>query len=417
MAQHVETVDRQTGEVTEFEVTETQSLAVALSRAEVDQQITTARAYPRASRKGGIRSIVNSINDLACLSEAAAAECVYALPRGGKPIRGPSVRLAEIVASQYGNARIGARVVHVDKFEKYVEAEGIFHDLETNVATTSRVRRRIVDKNGKLYNDDMILVTGNAAASIAKRNAIFGGVPKAIWDQAYKAADAVIAGDIKTLAVRRDEALKMFAVWGIKPEQIFASLEVEGLDDVGLDELATLRAIAKAIKDGEQKVEDYFPALSNGDAAVSAAKGTAAKMADLASGGSKPEGQQANDKPATDKGGKKSTKQKEGANAQDGAQQSNEAQGQDQGEAAGGSGAEGGATGGENVAGNDGTAAAERSGDGAHVEVNDEMIEAAFKRGEQAKADGVGRKAVPTEYRAEGAEALHDAWVRGWTGE
>src|SRR5487761_2139159 len=120
-------------------------MAVSLARAEIDQQITTAHAFPRS-----VTRVVKNITSLATMDDDAAAECVYALPRGGKPIKGPSIRLAEIVAGQWGNCRVGARVVHVDRIEKFVEAEGIFHDLETNTATTSRVRRRISDKNGRI---------------------------------------------------------------------------------------------------------------------------------------------------------------------------------------------------------------------------------------------------------------------------
>ncbi len=230
-----------------------QSLAVSLARAEVDQQIATARAMPRSIDKA-----VKNIMTLSTLDEESAAECVYALPRGGKPIKGPSVRLAEIIASQWGNCRVGARVVHVDRIEKYVEAEGVFHDLETNTATTARVRRRISDKNGRLLNDDMIVVTGNAACSIAKRNAILGAVPKAVWRKAYTAVERVIAGDIKTLAERRTTAMKAFAAFGVKPEQVFAALDVAGMDDISLDHITTLIGMHSALKSGEETVETMF---------------------------------------------------------------------------------------------------------------------------------------------------------------
>ena len=151
------------------------SLAVQMAVAEVDQQIATAHAYPRS-----IDKVMKNILTLATLDEETAKECIYALPRANKIIPGPSIRLAEIMLSQWQNARVGTRVTHVDRFEKYVEAEGIFHDLETNVATTARVRRRISDKRGRLYDDDMIMVTSNAAAAIAKRNAILAGVPKGV---------------------------------------------------------------------------------------------------------------------------------------------------------------------------------------------------------------------------------------------
>lgn len=231
-----------------------QSLAVSIAMAEVDQQITTAHAYPRS-----VDQAVKNILTLATLDEETAAECVYALPRGGKPIKGPSIRLAEIIQSQWGNNRVGTRVVHVDRIEKYIEAEGVFHDLETNAATTARVRRRISDKYGKLLTDDMIIVTGNAAASIAKRNAILGGVPKAVWRKAYATVEKVIAGDVKTLVDRRAEAMKAFAAFGVTPERIFAVLEIRGMDDITLDHMPTLIGMHSALKSGEATVEEMFP--------------------------------------------------------------------------------------------------------------------------------------------------------------
>jgi hypothetical protein len=233
----------------------TQSLAVSLAIAEVDQQVTTAHAYPRS-----IEVAMKHIMSLATLDGETAQECVYALPRAGKAIKGPSIRLAEVIQGQWGNNRVGTRIVHVDRIEKYVEAEGVFHDLETNSATTARVRRRISDSKGRLFNDDMIIVTGNAASAIAKRNAILAGVPKAVWRRAYAAVEQVLVGDVKTLVERRGEAMKAFAAFGIKPEQLFAALEVEGLDDIGLDHMSSLIGMHSALKSGEATVEEMFPA-------------------------------------------------------------------------------------------------------------------------------------------------------------
>lgn len=232
------------------------SMVQHLAKAEIDLQIATAHAYPRSLSK-----INKNVLSLVTLSTSAAEKCTYALPRGGKPITGPSIRLAEIVASQWGNSRIGARVVHVDRKEMYVEAEGIFHDLETNTATTARVRRRISDRNGRLFNDDMILVTGNAACSIAKRNAILGGVPEAIWGEAYDAALRTVRGDMKTLPERRDETFKAMAAFGLSPDQLYAILGVAGEKDFGLDQIGTLRSTYAALKNGETTVEELLKTI------------------------------------------------------------------------------------------------------------------------------------------------------------
>ncbi len=337
-------------------------LAVQIARVELDQAISTAKAYPRS-----LTRVRDNIDALVMLDDETAAECVYALPRGGKPIKGPSVRFAEIVASQFGNCKVGSRVVDVNRFEKYIEAEGVFIDLEAGMTRTARTRRRISDKHGKLFNDDMIVVTGNAACSIALREAILKGVPKALWRRAYEAAEAVISGDVKTLSQRRGDAIKAFATFGVTPEQVFAALEVEGLDDIGLDEIGTLTAMFRAIKAGEQAVEDFFPAKVDPAKAKEAAKGTAAKLADIAATG----------------------KQKEAAP---------EAKA---GEPAGSA--------------KDTTSHAPSSEDQqetAKSTTADADLDAAKARGAEARKKGMPRKAVPGEYRED--ERLSGAWLAGY---
>ena len=225
----------------------------AIVKAELDTQIMTARANPRH-----IARVSDNIMSLATLDEMTAAECIYAMPRAGKPIRGPSIRMAEIIYSQWGNCRVDARVIQIDRVNKMVVAEGTFHDLETNAATRQVVQRRISGKNGRLYNDDMIVVTGNAACSIARRNAILAGVPKAVWRKAYESVEKVIAGDVKTLATRRDAAIKAFGTYGVKPEQIFAVLDRESVDEITLDDLLTLQSMFAGLKSGESTVEELF---------------------------------------------------------------------------------------------------------------------------------------------------------------
>jgi len=231
----------------------TASMAVQLQKAEIDQLVSTAHAFPRS-----LKRVQSSILSMATLDEESAEECIYALPRGGKPIRGPSIRFAEILKQSYGNCRAAARVVHVDKTEGYVEAEGVFHDLETNSASTARVRRRITDKGGRVFKDDMIIVTGNAACSIAMRNAILAGVPKPLWRKAYDMVQATITGDITTLSENREKAFKALAAFGVKPDQVFMSLGIQGEEDVTVDHIATLRGMYSALKNGEATVEEMF---------------------------------------------------------------------------------------------------------------------------------------------------------------
>lgn len=362
-------------------------LAVQLAQVELNQAVTTAHAFPRSMQRAR-----DNITALVMLDEETAAECIYALPRGGKPIKGPSVRFAEIIASQYGNCHVGSRVIEVNKFEKYVEAEGVFHDLETGMKRTARTRRRIVDKGGRLFNDDMILVTSNAACSIALREAILKGVPKALWRAAYDAADAVICGDVKTLSVRRADALKAFAAFGVTPDQIFASLDVEGVDEITPDHIGTLTAMFKAIKSGEMEVEEYFPAKADAKTGVTAAKGTAAKLSEIAAAKGKA-------KPEADKEAQKEEdhRKAESNRADDAARQKM----QDE---------------------RDAKAKADSDEDGAQGDQGDdqaaqadadaeEAMAAAYQRGRKAHGRGMKSDAIPSDLKG---EDLRSSWVEGW---
>lgn len=228
-----------------------ESMVAMISRAEIDQQIATAKRYPRS-----IKRFVDEATAMVTLNESIAQQCIYALPRDGKVVEGASARFGEIVASAWGNCRAGARVVN-DSGE-FVTAQGVFHDLERNVAITYEVQRRITNKQGRRFSADMIGVTANAACSIALRNAILKGVPKAFWETLYQKARAVVAGDIKTLANKRAEAIKQFQIYGVTEAQILSKLGRDGVADIAVDDLVVLFGLLTAIRDGDTTPEQAF---------------------------------------------------------------------------------------------------------------------------------------------------------------
>ncbi|HFF6004425.1 hypothetical protein [Stenotrophomonas maltophilia] len=240
-------------QVQEGQLVPEEGMAAMINRSEIEQQISTARRFPRSLKKFRDEAI-----QMVTLSQSIAEQCVYALPRDGKTIEGPSARFAEVIASAWGNNRAGARVID-DKGE-FIIAQGVFHDLERNVAITYEVQRRIVDRQGRRFKPDMIGVTANAACSIALRNAVLKGVPKAFWEDMYVEARKVIMGDIKTLANRRADALAHFQRFGVTAEQVCAKLGVAGVEDIGLEHLVLLRGIVTAIKEGDTTPEDAFAA-------------------------------------------------------------------------------------------------------------------------------------------------------------
>ena len=250
-------------EVLPVEAQEVQVVQVdAVERANVDSQVATAKRYPRNIK----RSIDNSIV-MATMDSETAQSCGYALPRGGKPITGPSVHLAKIVVSNWGNMRTEAKVVQIT--DKQIISRGTCWDLEANVASAFEVRRSIVDSKGKRYSDDMITVTGNAANSIAYRNAVFSVVPKAVVDKVYKAAQRFITGDLsdeEKLIKRRTDAINHFnEEWGITEAEVIRLCGKQTVNQIRANEIALLLGMAQSLKDGDTTVEDLMKPFRGGE--------------------------------------------------------------------------------------------------------------------------------------------------------
>lgn len=264
-------------EVLQVEAPNPAQLVQSLDRAEranIDIQVSTAKQYPRS-----ISRCANNAVAIATMDKDTAQSCGYALPRGGKPITGPSVHLAKIIAQQYGNLRAEAKVVEIT--DKQVVSRGTAWDLENNYAVSFEVRRSIIGRNGNRFSDDMITVTGNAANSIAYRNAIFGIVPKSITDKAYKAAQHLITGDLsdeEKLIKRRDGAVKHFIdTYGITEEEVIKLCGKHTVNQIQADEIALLLGFAQSLKDGDTTVDELMAPFRKGKAK---AKGASAKSFD-----------------------------------------------------------------------------------------------------------------------------------------
>lgn len=255
-----------------------------IERANVDSQIATAKQYPRDLR----RAINNSIA-MATLDVPTAQSCGYALPRGGKPITGPSVHLAKLIVSNYGNIRTEAKVVQIT--DKQVISRGTCWDLENNVASAFEVRRSIVGRTGQRFSDDMITVTGNAANSIAYRNAVFSVIPRAITDKVYQAAQHCITGDLSDedkIIARRKKCIDYFKdEFGITEQEVVMLCGKKTVNQIKANEIALLLGITQSLTDGDTTVDELMKPYRKEEtknaitaAAAEAAKNAAAKKED-----------------------------------------------------------------------------------------------------------------------------------------
>jgi len=223
-------------------------------RANIDGQVSTAKAYPRDMAK----SVSNAVF-IATMDKETASSCTYSVPRAGKAITGPSIHMARIIAQCWGNMRVEAKVVDIT--DKHVISQAVCWDLENNVAVKIEVRRSIMTKNGRM-SDDMITVTGNAANSIAYRNAVYNVVPKSVIDKVYNSAMEVLTGDIsdetKLIKKRKQVIAGLEKAYGVSEEEILKAVGKSKLEHIGSEEIIVLIGIGTAIKEGDTTVDEAF---------------------------------------------------------------------------------------------------------------------------------------------------------------
>ena len=227
-----------------------------LNSSEIDIQIKTAKQYPRSIAKFRQEALTMAIMD-----PETAASCFYKLKRKNadgsiKFIEGESVRLAEICAVSWGNLRYGARII--EENDRAVTAQGFFFDVEKNVGGTIEVSRRVCDKNGKKYSEDMVAVTKNAACAIAIRNAIFKAIPKVYVKSIYEQAKKTAIGDARTTAQRRQQMVEAFRKMDVSVEEILSYCDKPSLEDIGLSEIEDLIGVYTAIKDNDTTIDEAF---------------------------------------------------------------------------------------------------------------------------------------------------------------
>ena len=200
------------------------------------------------------------------MDKETAEDCFYVLRRKGSNgqdsvIEGLSVRMAEIIAGCWGNIRVQTRIVGNDG--KMITAQAICHDLETNFAVSKEVKRRITDRNGRTFSEDMQVVTGNAAASIAFRNAVLAVIPKAVTKKVINEVKQVALGQAIDLETARTNCLQNFAKAGVTEDMLLQYLGINSVADIDKEAIFELRATWNAIKEGTTTVQESFiaPAL------------------------------------------------------------------------------------------------------------------------------------------------------------
>lgn len=222
---------------------------------EVKGAIFLAKQFPRNIFQAEQR-ILDS-----CKRSSLAEVAMYQYPRGGTKVSGPSIRLAEVLAQNWGNLSFGVKELEQREGESIAMAYA--WDLETNVRQekvfTVKHSRQAKGSLQKLTDprDIYELVASSGARRV--RACVLGIIPGDIVDKAVAECEQTLKGNNKgPLKDRIANALKAFKEqYRVTQEMVEAKFGYNAESFTEYDYLELIK-IFNSVKDGMSKVEDWF---------------------------------------------------------------------------------------------------------------------------------------------------------------
>jgi len=222
---------------------------------EVQAAMTIAKRFPRDPT-----AAIERIRQ-ACKRTGLAEQAVYQYPRGGKKVEGPSIRLAEAMAQNWGNLDFG--IIELEQRDGESDVMAYCWDLETNTRQTKvfTVKHERHKKDGEISSltdprDIYEMVANQGARRV--RACILGVIPGDIQDKALAQCRETLAGDSKEpIADRVQRMVAAFAEFGVTIAMLERRLgyKLSACDEHGL---VGLRGIFTSLRDGMSTREDWF---------------------------------------------------------------------------------------------------------------------------------------------------------------
>ncbi len=229
--------------------------------AEAQGKLVIAKRFPRDQARA-----YSAIID-ACKRPGLAEEACYSFPRGGQTVSGPSIRLAEMLAANWGNIDYGIR--ELSRKEGVSEMEAYCWDLETNTMSSQKFTvRHIRDTRGggvKLTDERDIYDLTATLGGRRLRARILAIIPADLVQAAVDECSKTMAGGAELpIGDRIRNMVTAFKTLGVQAALIEKRVG-HGLDSMTGEELGDLRKIHNSIRDGVSKIGDWFGDKQSGD--------------------------------------------------------------------------------------------------------------------------------------------------------
>jgi len=223
---------------------------------EVQAAMIIAKKFPRDQNSAHTRIMK------ACERYSLADKAEYAYPRGDKTVTGPSIRLAETIAQQWGNLQFGIK--ELSQIDGASEIEAFCWDIETNTKETKTFKvphSRYSKKKGVSSLKDPRDIYEHVANQGARRlrACILGIIPADIVEDAQVQCRKTLKKGIseKPMIDQIRAILSAFDKIGVAQEMIEARLghSTETIND---EELVELKKIGTSIRDNMTNREAWF---------------------------------------------------------------------------------------------------------------------------------------------------------------
>lgn len=234
---------------------------------EVQAAMVIAKKFPRNE--------VESFNRImqACKRRSLAEQAMYEYPRGTTKVTGPSIRLAEAMAQNWGNIDFGITELEQRSGESQVMAYA--WDLETNTRQTKIFavpHVRSTKQGNKALTDprDIYEMIANQGAR-RLRACILGVIPGDVIDAAIAQCEATLTdsnGGVPLEDLIRSSTATLQEKYGITIPMIEAYIGCN-VKSFTMNDLMRLKRVYKSLEDGMAKREDYFDLADHSQDAVS----------------------------------------------------------------------------------------------------------------------------------------------------
>ena len=185
---------------------------------EIKGKMLLARQFPRDPELALQRAITE------CNRVELASQAQYEFPRGDSVVRGPSIRLVEVLARAWGNLDFG--VDEIEARDGNTTIKAYCWDLETNVSdekTFTVPHTRTTKKKTYALTDsrDIYEAVANQGAR-RKRACILAVLPGWFVDAAVDTCNKTLEASmsVQDIGSRIQKMITMFEAYGITGEQI-----------------------------------------------------------------------------------------------------------------------------------------------------------------------------------------------------